>query len=146
MDIPAELLDLILFYCPKEDVINYACTSKRAYTSTKHLMWREVTVCFQRSSLIRNDIMENLSHTRSLEFSVSPKGDVQQLGLEYPRFLSFFNGHLVRSLRLFNIPNIMVAYTLDVFRSLKELHISSVSISNWTCITQLSQSRSSQGN
>ena len=83
--------------------------------------------------------MENLSHTRSLEFSVSPKGDVQRLGLEYPRFLSFFNGHLVRSLRLFNIPNLMVAYTLDVFRSLKELHISSVSISNWTCITKLSQ-------
>lgn len=139
MDIPPELLELIFFYCTNEDATNYACTSKRAYASVKHLMWREVVVNFQRSSLIRNDIMENLRHARSLEFSASPKGDTHRLGLEYPRFLSFFKAHVLQRLSLSNVPDSLVVCTLDLLHSLTELNISSVSMSNWTCITQLSQ-------
>ena len=85
------------------------------------------------TGLILGDLADSKMSDLDLTFKIVTSRDLA------PPFQGPFKAHVLQRLSLSNVPDSLVVCTLDLLHSLTELNISSVSMSNWTCITQLSQ-------
>ena len=152
MELPPELVQHVLSYCGRPDILNLACCSRHQYHLVRHHLWKQVFLNFPECGAFeqKKEDFHNLKHAEFLGIYWTPQelqgsGNVVLCGeklfsfaFNYSKFLQSFNLDKLTTLTVTGVDiESFVQQTVGTFTNLHTLSLRSVKLSDWSCVMNL---------